>query len=120
MLLDMQADFQSKNINRYEEKIRKTKNRIREIEGLIQAAFEEKISGNITDVIFRCISQKYEKEYEEQQKKLSHLEMEYESCRSAKNDVSNWLKKIKLCCETDVLSRDLLVSLIDHIDVSEC
>ena len=47
------------------------------------------------------------------------MEMEYESCRSAKNDVSNWLKKIKLCCETDVLSRDLLVSLIDHIDVSE-
>ena len=68
MLLDMQADFQSKNINRYEEKIRKTKNRIREIEGLIQAAFEEKISGNITDVIIRCISQKYEKEYEQQQK----------------------------------------------------
>ena len=52
-------------------------------------------------------------------KKMSHLEMEYESCRSAKNDVSNWLKKIKLCCETDVLTRDLLVSLIDHIDVSE-
>ena len=46
--------------------------------------------------------------------------MEYESCRSAKNDVSNCLKNIKVCCETDVLSRDLLVSLIDHIDVSEC
>ena len=120
LILNMQTDFQSKNINKYEENIRKTKNRIREIEGLIQAAFEEKISGTITDVIFRCISEKYEKEYEEQQKKLSHLEMEYESCRSAKNDVSNWLKKIKLCCETDVLSRDLLVSLIDHIDVSEC
>lgn len=119
LILNMQTDFQSKNINKYEENIRKTKNRIREIEGLIQAAFEEKISGTITDVIFRCISEKYEKEYEEQQKKLSHLEMEYESCRSAKNDVSNWLKKIKLCCETDVLSRDLLVSLIDHIDVSE-
>ena len=47
------------------------------------------------------------------------MEMEYESCRSAKNDVSDWLKKIKLCCEIDILSRDLLVSLIDHIDVSE-
>lgn len=55
-------------INKYEENIRKTKNRIRKIEGLIQAAFEEKISGTITDVIFRCISEKYEKEYEEQQK----------------------------------------------------
>ena len=55
-------------INKYEENIRKTKNRIREIEGLIQAAFEEKISGTITDVIFRCISEKYEKEYEEHQK----------------------------------------------------
>ena len=29
-------------INKYEENIRKTKNRIREIEGLIQAAFKEK------------------------------------------------------------------------------
>lgn len=55
-------------INKYEENICKTKNRIREIEGLIQAAFEEKIFGTITDVIFRCISEKYEKEYEEQQK----------------------------------------------------
>ena len=68
LILNMQADFQSKNINKYEENIRKTKNRIREIEGLIQAAFEEKISGTITDVIFQCISEKYEKEYEEHQK----------------------------------------------------
>lgn len=58
MLLEIQADFQSKNISKYEENIRKTKNRIREIEGLIQSSFEEKISGNISDMIFRCVSEK--------------------------------------------------------------
>lgn len=104
---------------KYEENIRKTKNRIREIEGLIQSSFEEKISGNISDMIFRCVSEKYEKEYEEQRKKLNYLETEYESCRSAKNDISDWLKKVKLCCETNNLTRELLVSLIDHIDISE-
>ncbi len=43
---------------KYEENIRRTKNRIREIEGLIQSSFEEKISGNISDMIFRCVSEK--------------------------------------------------------------
>ncbi len=118
-LLKADNAFKNRNLQKYERDINKIKNRINEIEGLLQAAFEEKVSGKITEVIFKCLSEKYEKEHAKQTDILKQAESEYKECKSANQEMECWIQKIKQCYSTDTLTRALLTELIDHIDVSK-
>jgi len=112
-------EFKNKNLQRYEKNIRESKNRIREIDGLLQSVFEEKLSGNISEVIFKRMAKKYEDEQTKLITDLEQLESEFYECQKVEKDLTGWIKRIKECISIDSLTRAIVVELIDKIEVSE-
>jgi len=118
-VLKASDEFKNKNVQRYERSIRESKNRIKEIDGILQNLYEDKLSSEITADIFKRMSKKYGEEQNKLIADVEQLESELDECRSVEKDLSGWIKRIKECIAIDDLTRAIAVELIDRIDVSE-
>ena len=111
--------FQNKNVSRYEKTIRKSKNRIREIDKLLQKLFEEKISGGLDEAAFKRLSKTYTDEQTQLTRESEQLEAELAECQNVRQDMSALVKRVKECLTIDTLTRAIVVDLIDKIVISE-
>ncbi len=111
--------FKNKSISRYEKNIRESKNRIQEIDGLLQSLFEEKLSGNVTDAMFKRMATKYEDEQTKLITDVEQMESELDECQRVQQDLTGWIERIKECLSVDVITRAIAVELINRIEVSE-
>ena len=111
--------FKNKNISRYEKNIRESKNRIREIDGLLQSLFEEKIKGDVSVDIFKRMAAKYEDEQSKLITDVEQMEAELDECQRVQQDLTGWIARIKECLTIDSLTRAIAVELIERIEVSE-
>lgn len=111
--------FQNKNVARYEKTIRESKNRIREIDKLLQKLFEEKISGGMDEATFKRLSKTYTEEQTKLIYEVEQLEAELAECQNVQRDISGLVKRVKECLTIDSLTRAIVVDLIDKIIVSE-
>ena len=111
--------YQVKNLNRYEKNMRESNNRIREIDGLLQNLYEDKIAKEITTDIFRRMSQKYREEQTRLIADVQQLESELAESQRVEQDLTGWINRIKECLTIDTLTRAIVVELIDRIEVSE-
>lgn len=118
-LLKDDEDYKNKNLGQQEKSIRQAKNRIREIDGLLESALEEKICGNISDTQLKRIAQKLETEQSNLISNLENIEAEFEKCKRTERDLASWIDRVKDCLYIDALTRDIVVELIDRIEVSE-
>jgi len=106
-------------LSRYETNIRESKNRIREIDGILQNLYEDKVSGEITADIFKRMSQKYGEEQSKLIADVGQMEVEFSECQRTQQDLSAWVKRIKECLTINELTRAVVVELIDRVEVSE-
>ena len=111
--------FRDKNLARYEKNIRESKNRIREIDGLLQNLYEDKVAKEITTDLFKRMSKKYSEEQARLVTDVEHLEQELDESNRVQRDLTSWVDRIKKCLTIDSLTRAIVVELIDRIDVSE-
>jgi len=118
-ILKSNNEFKNKSLQRYEKNIRESKNRIKEIDGLIQNLFEEKVAGTISDVILKRMVKKYEEEQTNLTTDLNQLETEYYECKRVEQDLTGWINRVKECLTIDNLTRAVVVKLIDRVEVSE-
>ena len=118
-ILQANNGFQLKNVARYEKSIRESKNRINEIDGILQNLYEDKLSGEITADIFKRMSQKYRDEQTKLIAETEQLERELDEGKRVQRDMSGLVERIKECLTIDSLTRAIVVDLIDRIDVSE-
>lgn len=118
-ILKANNEFRNKNLQRYEKNIRETKNRIREIDGLLQNLYEDKVSGEITIDLFKRMSHKYREEQTRLIAEVEQLEAEVAECKRVERDLTGWITRIKECLTIDRLTRTVVVELIDRIEVSE-
>ncbi len=95
------------------------RNRIGKIDGMIQAALEKNVLGEISSDTFRRLVGKYEAEQQQLQGEVNQWEREQSECRQAKRDVGTWISRIKECLTIDELTRTIAVELIDRIVVSQ-
>ena len=111
----------TKNISRYEKNIRESKNRIQEIDKLVQVLFEQKVSGevDVSDSMFKRMVSKYENEQFNLTSDLEQLENEVNECKRIDKNLTGWIKRIKNCLSIDSVTRAIAVELIDCIEVSE-
>jgi hypothetical protein len=118
-ILKSNDEFKNKNLRTYEKTIRQNKNRICEIDTLVQSLFEEKVNGTVGEATFKRMTKKYE---EEQQKLIDDTErLENEFCEYTriKQDLTGWIEKIKNCLNIDTLTRAAAAELIERIEISE-
>ncbi|MCL2565343.1 MAG: recombinase family protein, partial [Defluviitaleaceae bacterium] len=118
-ILKSNDEFKAKNLQRYEKNIREAMNRIREIDGLLQNMYEDKIAGEITADIFKRMSQKYREEQTRLIDEVEQLEAELAECQRVEKDLTRWITRVKECLTIDSLTRAIVVELIDRIEVSE-
>lgn len=111
--------FKNKSVARYEKNIRESKNRIQEIDGLLQSLFEEKLNGNVTDAMFKRMATKYEDEQAKLIDEVKQMELELDECKRVQQDLTGWITRIKECLSVDTLTRAVAVELISRIEVSE-
>jgi hypothetical protein len=118
-ILKSHDEFKAKNLSRYERSIREAKNRIREIDGLLQNLYEDKINGEVPADIFKRMSQKYGEEQNKLLSDVEQMERELDECKRVQQDLNGWIKRIKECLTIDSLNRVVVVELIDNVEVSE-
>ena len=118
-ILKSNDEFKNKNLQRYEKTIRESQNRIKEIDGLLQNLYEDKISGEVTAELFKRMSQKYSTEQDRLIADIGELEAELSEYQRVEQDLTDWVKRVKECLTIDSLTRAVVVELIDRVDVSE-
>ena len=118
-ILKSNDDFNAKNLSRYEKTIRQSKNRIKEIDGLLQNLYEDKLIGEVTSDIFKRMSKKYSDEQIQLIAEVEQLESELAESKRTQDDLAGWIRRIKDCLTIDSLTRAIVVELIDKIEVSE-
>jgi hypothetical protein len=114
--------FKEKNLARYERNIRESKNRITEIDKLVQSLYEQKIKGlasEMSDAMFRRMVNNYETEQRQLMADLEQLESEVDECKRVDKNLMDWIKRIRKCISIDAVTRAIAVELIDRIEVSE-
>lgn len=118
-ILKTNDEFKNKNMQRYEKTIRESKNRIKEIDGLLQNLYEDKISGEVTADLFKRMSKKYGDEQVRLITDVEQLEAELNEYKRVEQDLTGWVNRVKECLTIDSLTRAIVVELIDRIEVSE-
>lgn len=104
---------------RYEKQIKQKSNRHKEIVNLVQSLFEEKISGVLSENMFKQMIEKYEAEQAALEKEIENLNKELLEIRKVEMDISGWVTKIKKYLAIETLTREIVLELIDSIEISE-
>lgn len=102
-----------------EKSLRDAKNRIAFIEDASKRLFEEKITGNVPESLFKKLFADYERELAELEDKYLYLQQNAQEAVNAEADVQNWMKLIKQCVSIDRLDRATAFRLIDQVSVHE-
>lgn len=102
-----------------EKALRDAKCRIEFIEEASKRLFEEKITGNVPDGMFKKMLADYERELSELEDKAADMRHDLEASESGEADVQRWMALVKDCASIKRLDRATAYQLIDHVDVHE-
>ena len=102
-----------------EKSLRDATSRIAFIEDASKRLFEEKITGNVPDSLFKKMFADYEREMAELEEKTADIRRRLQDNEIGENNVYNWMELIKECATIDKLDRATVHQLIDHVAVHE-
>lgn len=118
-LLSYSGQERQNEKNAQEKALRDTKSRMEFIEEASKRLFEEKISGNVPESLFRKMFADYERELTELESKYDDLRQRVQEANDTEADVQNWMKLIKQCVSINRLDRATAYRLIDQVAVHE-
>ena len=95
----------------------KKRQRICELEKLIESAYEDKVAGKIPEEVCIGFIEKYTAQLRELKCKTEKLEMSLSDSKQAGADVEEFISRIKKYLEVKELTREMCVELIDRIIV---
>lgn len=110
---------QQKELATAKSKMRKLESREIEIENLVQKLFEEKVSGDLPQDLFKKLLSKYETERREIKNNIEQLQSTVCEFQTKRDNTSYWLNLIRKYLYVEKLDREIVVELIDYIEVSE-
>lgn len=102
-----------------EKTLRDATNRISFIEDASKRLFEEKITGNVPDILFKNMLSDYEKEINALEGKSENIRRQLQDQESGEANVQKWMELIKDCVSIDRLDRATAFQLIDNVAVHE-
>ena len=99
--------------------LRDATNRILFIQDASKRLFEEKITGNVPDILFKNMLSDYKKEINTLEEKSENIRRQLQDQESSEANVQKWMELIKDCVSIDRLDRATAFQLIDHVAVHE-
>lgn len=103
----------------YEQELKVTAARVRELERLMQNLYEDKCSGVIPQPVFQTLMNKYETERAHKAASLPELEKKVRTQLEARHDASHWAALIQRYTEITELDETILFALVDRIEIGE-
>lgn len=103
--------------NRYseEKQLKAYKNRLVELERLIQSAFEEKVLGNLPENVCASLIRKYQAEISATQISIEETEKRLKEQNCNDNEAQEYIERLKRYSMCDNLTREMCLQLIDFI-----
>ena len=104
---------------RLESELNKALARNSTITNLLAKAYEDNVSGKLTDEMFMQLSHKYEVEQFELKSKINEHRERLAKIGEMKQNKDDFIKAVRKFMEMKTLTAPMLRELIDHIDVFE-
>ena len=98
-------------------RVEQAKKRIKELDGLISASFEQLARGTISEERFKIFCDKYEAEQKELTKFVSETEAEIQMAKQDAVDLKAFLENIRECTDIQKLTPTLVNTLIKKIEI---
>ena len=106
-------------LSAYEQELRTSAARIRELERLMQNLYEDKCTGVVPQTVFQTLMQKYEAERAQKAAAIPELEKKIKAQLENKRDADRWADTIRRYTEITELDEHILFELVDRIEVGE-
>ena len=113
--LEWQASLADKNQTEVRKELKKAEKRTKELDKLVETAFEEKVSGKIPENICVRLIEKYTAEQTELKEKIVALTQGLEEVAQVKTDVDEFIRRLKKYCKEPKLTREMCLSLFEKI-----
>ena len=98
---------------------RRAEKRLTELDNLLAKIYEDRVNEKITERNFSMLSQKYQQEQGELEKKIEALTAQLASTKEQEDSVNKWVELIKQFSSPTELTADMLNTLIEKILVHE-
>ena len=113
--LQRQSSLADKNQADVKKDLKRAEKRLAELDKLIEAAFEEKVSGKIPESVCVKLIDKYTAEQTELKEKVAALSQGLEEVTQATTDVDEFIRRLKTYFNSPTLTREMCLALFDHL-----
>ena len=100
-------------------KLNDSRHRFAELDSLMQSVYEDKVMGKIPEHICVNFLQKYEAEQQELRTVIADLEDRLSAEKQDKDDVEEFIRRLKKYVDIQELTRELCLELIEYVTVDE-
>lgn len=115
--LERQASLADKNQAEVRKELKRAEKREKELDKLVETAFEEKVSGKIPESVCVRLIEKYTAEQTELKEKISALTQGLEEVAQVKTDVDEFIRRLRKYCKEPKLTREMCLALFEKIIV---
>ncbi|MDE6441633.1 MAG: DUF4368 domain-containing protein, partial [Clostridia bacterium] len=102
-----------------EKNLKTLKNRLAELDKLIENAFEEKVLNNLPESVCANLIEKYLKEKISVDEEISEIQKKLKEKNDIFDGVEEYIKKLKSYLSCESLTREMCLQLINFITVGE-
>ena len=102
-----------------EKEYSETKNRIAEIDAIINQLHEDKVSGNLSSERFSMMLSKFETEQEGLRARSVQLQAQITADREASDNAMQFIKVVKKFTEMQELTPEIVSTLIERVEVGQ-
>ena len=99
-------------------RLNESKHRLEELEKLMQSVYEDKVMGKIPEHICINLLQKYETEQQNLEAYISELEEKLSAEKQDKEDVDEFIRRLKKYYDVRELTREICLELIEYVTVN--
>lgn len=93
--------------------------RLAELEKLIPSIYEDKLIGKIPEEVCVKLLEKYQAEQKELSAEAEKIEIKLSAARQDKQDVEEYIRRLKKYADVPELTREMCLELIEYITVDE-
>ena len=118
-IIRMKDQEQHSRMASYEQELKVTAARVKELEQLMKNLYEDKCTGVVPQAVFQTLIQKYETERAQKAAALPDLAQKVKEQLGNRHGAARWAEIIRCYTEITELDEAILFELVDRIEVGE-
>ena len=117
--LAQKEQINSHQMEMEQKRLRDGKYRLEELRKLIPSIYEDKVLGKIPETVCVNLLEKYQAEQKELSEEVSELEAKLSAVKQDKDDVEEFIRRLKKYTDVQELTREMSLELIEYVTIDE-